>query len=295
MRGKDLLECMAYIDDALIEEALNPRIISHKGKPAAKWVMAVACVIVVGISATAFWSHQNVNVDLKQDSNHIVAQTDIIDSSKEQSAVGRRAAETGLAMEMEEDKANSIAPAAQHDISKDARTESMEDQAAAKSNMESLEMQKETKLADLEVQEETKTAYKVVHDYYKEKDTSEYCYPAPEKGTVLCYHYLQETINYYTTQENATDAIDNRIYAYQIVIDIYGDVETVDGMQYQDLYASNAGNLLIEQEYRRLIDLGYMVRLSEDFQLTGVFTKAEIDTFSAASEYGYVFRFENES
>lgn len=54
MRGKDLLECMAYIDDALIEEALNPRIISHKGKPAAKWVMAVACVIVVGISATAF-------------------------------------------------------------------------------------------------------------------------------------------------------------------------------------------------------------------------------------------------
>lgn len=294
MRGKDLLECMAYIDDALIEEALNPTIVSRKNKPAAKWVMAAVCVIVVGISATAFWSHQNVNVDLKQDSNDIVAQTDMIDPSKNQGAVGRTA-ETRLAKEIEEDTSNSIAPAAQYDISKDAKTESMEDQAAAKSNMESLEMQKETKLADLEVQEETKTAYKIVHDYYGEKDASEYCYPTPEKGTVLCYHYLQETINYYATQENTTDVIDNRIYAYQVVIDIYGDVETIDGMQYQDLYYSDAGNLLIEQEYRRLIDLGYTVRLSEDFQLTGVFTKAEIDTFSAASEYGYVFRFENES
>lgn len=65
--------------------------------------------------------------------------------------------------------------------------------------------------------------------------------------------------------------------------------------KYEDLYHSNVGNLLIEQEYRRLIDLGYAVRLSEDFQLTGIFTKAEIDTFLTSPEYGYVFRFENES
>lgn len=288
MRGKDLLECMAYIDDALIEEALNPTIVSYESKSTAKWAAAAACMVAIGISATAFWSHQNRNIDFKQDSNNIAAQTDMADNDKAQRDIGR-AAETGLAMEIAEDASNSIASVAEDNTSKDAKTESMDDLAA------NLEIQKETKLADLEVQKETKTAYKVIHDYYGEKDASEYCYPAPKKGTVLCYHYLQETINYYATQESAADAMDNPIYAYQIVIDIYGDVETADGIQYQDLYVSDTGNLLIEQEYRRLIDLGYAVSLSEDFQLTGVFTKAEIDTFSAAPEYGYVFRFENES
>lgn len=47
MRGKDLLQCMECIDDALIEEALNPAIVSHKNKSAAKWAMAVACVMAV--------------------------------------------------------------------------------------------------------------------------------------------------------------------------------------------------------------------------------------------------------
>jgi len=256
MRGKDLLQCMAYIDDALIEEALNPAIVSHKNKSAAKWAMAVACVMAVGISATAFWSHQNVNVDLKQDGNDIAAQTDIVDNYRDQSDTGRTA-ETGLVMGIEEDASNSITSVTENNISESAKAESMEDQVAAKSNMESLEIQKETKLADLEVQKETKTAYKVIHDYYREKDTSEYCYPAPEKGTVLCYHYLQEAINYYETQESTIDAVDNTIYAYQVVIDIYGDMETIDGIQYEDLYHFDAGNLLIEQEYRRLIDLGY--------------------------------------
>lgn len=294
MRGKDLLECMEYIDDALIEEALNPTVVSYKNRSAAKWAMAVACMMAVGISATVFWSHQNVNVDLKQNSNDIVAQTDIVDNYRNQSDAGRTA-ETGFAMGIEEDASNSITSVTENNTSEGAKAKSMDDQAAAKSNMESLEMQKETELADLKMQEETKTAYKVIHDYYEEKDTLEYCYPAPEKGTVLCYHYLQETINYYATQESTTDAADDTIYAYQVAIDIYGDIETIDGIQYEDLYHSDAGNLLIEQEYRRLIDLGYAVRLSEDFQLTGVFTKTEIDTFLIAPEYGYVFRFENES
>ena len=54
MRGKELLECMEYIDDTLIEEALNPTIVSHKNKPVLKWSMAVACAAT--ISAITFWS-----------------------------------------------------------------------------------------------------------------------------------------------------------------------------------------------------------------------------------------------
>lgn len=53
MRGKDLLEGMEHIDDALIEEALNPAVIPWYGRVTAKWGMAAACLIVIGISAAA--------------------------------------------------------------------------------------------------------------------------------------------------------------------------------------------------------------------------------------------------
>ncbi|MFG6368204.1 MAG: hypothetical protein K1W16_07205 [Lachnospiraceae bacterium] len=320
MRGKNLLECMQYIDDTLIEEALNPTIISYKDKPAIRWVMAVASVIVIGISVTTFWSHQNANRDFNMDkqestNNDINAQMDMTDNTVGSDA-GKSVAETGLITEIAKDAStsvadNSISTEVKKESAKDQATQepmkekSVAEQATAKSNIESLETQEETKLTDLEVQKEIKTAYKVIYDYYGEKDTSEYCYAVPEKGTVLRYQYLQKTIDYYAAQENitddsavrknTTDVTDNTIYAYQVVIDIYGDIETKTGTQYEDLYHSDGGNLLIEQEYRRLIDLGYAVTLSEDFQLTGTFTKAEMDTFLSSPEYGYVFRFENES
>ena len=72
MRGKDLLECMEQIDDALVEEALEPVVLSHFSIPrlmgrtvhgkniAANWGVAAACAVVLGISAAAFWSHQNM-------------------------------------------------------------------------------------------------------------------------------------------------------------------------------------------------------------------------------------------
>lgn len=60
MRGKDLLECMEQIDDALVEEALEPAVFPRRNAKAVKWGMAAACVVVLGISATAFWSHQNM-------------------------------------------------------------------------------------------------------------------------------------------------------------------------------------------------------------------------------------------
>ena len=58
MRGKDLLECIEQIDDALIEEAMEPAIVLYKDRSryksniAVKWGMAAACVVVIGISAT---------------------------------------------------------------------------------------------------------------------------------------------------------------------------------------------------------------------------------------------------
>ena len=177
--------------------------------------------------------------------------------------------------------------------------DAMEDKASAKQDSVYAEQyDEENGAADdrqFAIEESQKTSYTILSDYYGEKDASVYDYPVPQKGTLLCYHDLQETINYYTKLENSAASVEDTIYAYQVVIDLYGDIETANGTQYKELHYESEGHLIIEQEYRRLIDLGYAVRLSEDFQLTGTFTKTEIDTFPLAPEYGYVFRFESET
>ncbi len=87
---------------------------------------------------------------------------------------------------------------------------------------------------------------------------------------------------------------DSPNYAYTVVIDVFGDISTESGVHYEHLSQTDAGNALIEQEYRRLLELGYSVSLSEDFLFMGIFTEEELDTFDARPEYGYAFRFEKE-
>lgn len=48
MRGKDLLECMEHIDDALIEEALHPVIAPRQHIRTARWGMAAAACLWQG-------------------------------------------------------------------------------------------------------------------------------------------------------------------------------------------------------------------------------------------------------
>lgn len=287
MRGKDLLECMEYIDDALIEEAMNPTGIFY-GKntyiknTVMKWSMAAACVVIVSVSATAFWTQQRSKNNQDTGNTEIAIQMDSASEPPSQGVL----AET-ITTDTDMDTTGT-------DMKTDMKIEdAVEDKASAKQKSIHAEQYEEENRAAAE--ETLKTVYTVLSEYYGEMDSSVYDYPMPEKGSILCYHYLQETMNYYSIQENAEDTIDHTIYAYQVVIDLYGDIETAKGIHYEELYDTDKGHAAIEQEYRRLIDLGYAVRLSEDFQLTGTFTKTEIDTFPAAAEYGYVFRFESES
>ncbi len=290
MRGKDLLECMEYIDDTLIEEALNPAGSPHnKNSMVKNWSLAAACVIMLCIFATAFWSHQKQQkIEYTEEPDLAVQMDSVSNDAGDLSLPAERTSGGTLAQSAATD--TDLNPA-----DRDNETEkAIEDKALSMQTPVYAEQYDEAEKGAI-VEEKLKTAYTVLSDYYGEKDDAVYDYPMPEKGALLCYHYLQETINYYTKQGKAADAVDGTIYAFQVVIDLYGDIETAEGIRYEDLYYTEKGHTLIEQEYRRLIDLGYAVRLSEDFQLTGTFTKTEIDTFQAAPEYGYVFRFEGET
>lgn len=290
MRGKDLLECMEYIDDTLIEEALNPAGSPHNRNSMVKnWSLAAACVIMLCIFATAFWSHQKQQkIEYTEEPDLAVQMDSVSNDAGDLSLPAERTSGGTLAQSAATD--TDLNPA-----DRDNETEkAIEDKALSMQTPVYAEQYDEAEKGAI-VEEKLKTAYTVLSDYYGEKDDAVYDYPMPEKGALLCYHYLQETINYYTKQGKAADSVDGTIYAFQVVIDLYGDIETAEGIRYEDLYYTEKGHALIEQEYRRLIDLGYAVRLSEDFQLTGTFTKTEIDTFQAAPEYGYVFRFESET
>lgn len=259
--------------------------------------MAAACVLVLGVSATAFWSHQQQKHTPHTDNIEIADQMDSV--SKD---TGDRPKmhhnDTGMPAESTATDTDLYTAGTEQDKEKSIE-DAMEDKASAKQDSVYAEQyDEENGAADdrqFTIEESRKTSYIILRDYYGEKDASVYDYPAPQKGTLLCYHDLQETINYYTKLENSAASVEDTIYAYQVVIDLYGDIETANGTQYKELYYINEGHTMIEQEYRRLIDLGYAVRLSEDFQLTGTFTKTEIDTFPLAPEYGYVFRFESET
>ena len=256
MRGKDLLESVGFIDDALVEEALNPPVLLRRTHTNAvvRWGMAAACVVVIGVSGAAFWAHLNTG-------------TKGNDMSAAPAAEGAAAGGADTAMDTAMQDGGDI---------KAAATADSDGEAAA--------------------QESAEAEYTIISDYYGEKN-AEIDYKMPEKGEVFRLYYLDETIKYYTEQENTIETLDNSVYAYEVVIELFGDILADDVGTYYGPLASGGGDDAkekIEQEYSRLVELGYAVKLSEDFQLTGVLTKVEMDTFQASPEYGYVFRFENE-
>lgn len=357
MRGKDLLECIEQIDDALVEEAMEPSAFLQGrgnrfgGSVAAKWGMAAACVVVLGVSATALWSHQNIKDEQIERTDDDMAgysrtlnsdATDFPDSSltagavdgdsaahdsdtvyDEAAADGRNAVASGGVLAEDENAAASggVLEDGENVTAReeaDGGNEELcglplyngEDAGDQGSATDAVAEKKSADVQDLEkaVTESEKSHYTIISDYYGQKDDSVYDYPVPEKGKVLCYHYLNETMKYYTALENTSETtdssvntsktVDQSIYAYDIVIDVYGDIEREDSqdIRYQqlNLEETKEGNEMLNQEYMRLLELGYAVQLAEDFQLTGTLTKVEIDTFQALPEYGYVFRFAEE-
>ncbi len=183
MRGKDLLKCMEYIDDKLIEEALNPTIDLHKNNfSTPKWGIVAAGIVVIGVSAATFWSHQNTNTSLVEEQfvehtdNSVATQPETEINDKDQGDA-KRLQERGVMTEMAAD------------VPTYAMEEKIDEQALASKNSVDSELLKENTI------EESRSAYIIVSDYYAEKDTPVHNDLVPKKGTVLCYPYLRETIN----------------------------------------------------------------------------------------------------
>lgn len=288
MRGKDLLECMEWIDDALIQEALNPPAVPRRKNTVVRWGMAAACTVVVGVSAAALWSHQNLE-------NAPIEHMEIAgDSAAAQNALPESATAAGNAPEHAPAQTEQT-QGAKADRSilaggvESAERSSELDTSAVKDNSAELS---EIPASVQSAMEE----YTIVRSYCGEESdvTEDSAFQkhstaddsAPKRGTVLCAQELQEAVKYYGEQELRSEYM---VHAYEVVIVLFGDAAADDGSK--TLYQELQDPELMEQEYLRLSEMGYDVRLSEEFQLTGIFTQKELDAFPAAQEYGYLFHF----
>ena len=160
MRGKDLLECMEYIDDTLIEEALNPAGSPHNRNSMVKnWSLAAACVIMLCIFATAFWSHQKQQkIEYTEEPDLAVQMDSVSNDAGDLSLPAERTSGGTLAQSAATD--TDLNPA-----DRDNETEkAIEDKALSMQTPVYAEQYDEAEKGAI-VEEKLKTGYSVLSDY----------------------------------------------------------------------------------------------------------------------------------
>lgn len=294
MRGTELLEDMEFISDVLIEEAM---IVQSEQKGHGfwhqRWGTMAACITVAAVSAAVFWTHSRADV-VKEESKEDIS----INTSEDYDvALEAEMASEDLTGNLSSDERSDID--SESNTMKEAQNEdahtniSFDDNTAAdlKSHSTQTDNIPEADMITIIIDE-----FPPKQMQQSGKQGGAVCYKAPEKGEWFYYIQLQRALEYYDGAQNTMDVINSPVYAYQVIVEVFGD-RTEDESKtavYGILAGSDSGKKLLMEEYQRLLGLGYQVSLSEDYQLTGVFTKEELDNFKASSDYGYTFGFESE-
>ena len=293
MRGKDLLEDMQYIRDDLVEEAMD--VGYNKNVRWKKGGAAAACAAIVCLSVISFQKQSKYNFEEINDAATAEPESaPAADTTSQFHADG--AVEESLRTDLPE-KSEGVLEETGAGNAADTFSEKKFSDTKEFANELSKGNDYEAALDD-EVIEYT-IIYCFPPKQPENNDLREYAetslsYASPQMGEYFYHQKLIDAIEYYDGANNTKDTTDAPQYAYQVVIDIFGNRVNEDTICYEQLNCSESGKALLEKEHQRLVDKGYQVSLSEEYQLTGIFTKEEFDNFEPSSNYGYVFRFESE-
>lgn len=297
MTGKDLLEDMEYISDALIEEALAEQHGSCKRRfPYQKWGKMAACVTVAAVSVTVLWTYIRADRVMEECKEEFSADLNMIsDTAQDTEAVSQNADEDISADRVAEKYGEQADTNVGSDVDEAKQSQELYTNVGFEDNMV---MGVQGYSAELEADARIVIDTFPPKQMQSEEQGGTACYKAPEKGEWFYFHQLKNALEYYDGTQNATEEESSSVYAYQVVVDVFGDRTETDNegerIVYGELTASDSGRNLLEAEYQRLLKLGYQVCLSEDYLLTGTFTKAELEQFHASPDYGYAFHFESE-
>ncbi len=285
MRGKDLLKCMEYIDDALIQEA-SSCYIQEKTKTfpfyIRKWnamIACVLCVFIVGITVTIIqpWNQfskkenpMTQNIDFYSGG---LSQEDAKSEFEEE--VNDEAPKNDMAVNMDGAKENSLLPQEKIDTTYE---EQRGDGASIDKIQDSLSLVSGNALL------ERRENYQIIDSYGSEMDKI-ICYGASEKGNYHHHEFLKEEIENHKGE--------NVLYHVVVVVFAYkGENEESNHyvLNFNDSSNNSAENDLLSQELTRLKEVGYDVE-KVDHNIMGYFTQEELEQFVPDKDYGYLFTF----
>lgn len=290
MRGRRLLEAMTYIDEALIEEAApfsetGRTSVVGAAKMRSNWKGFAACAAVLFTAAVSLWAW-------KDDRNAVYEE-----------ALPQEGANAGNIDAVYELAEN--APIADNgaDLTDDAGG-AMFSGGIAAGLEDSAEENKEAAADDFGQHLKGNAIVRVIEEFPpkwgREDDSAEeypatvQCYKAPEKGQFFLWRGLKSAISYWDDGHNTIELAEPEEYVYHVAIDVFGDVTENGDVVYEKLRVSEEGKEKLYQEYERMFAMELEVSLSEDFELTGMLSRDEIEGFEPCADYGYAFRLVNE-
>lgn len=306
IQARKLLDAMTCLDDALIEEAapceestLTDTVPSGFGKKQRNFRKMTACAAILFIAVVSLWVWKSGIATPKRHvlnngqtaggadwcapaeyAQEFVLETDAV-MEENGNAVSQNVqtpgdtAVTGMLTEGTVMEADTADAAIAEDLTKNIAEES-------KGN------------AMVRLIEEFPPKQKQDREEQDGGSNTEACYKVPEKGSYFLLNGLKAAIDYWDNANNTIEPAQPQQYLYHVAIDVFGDIEQNGETVYEELRLSDAGKELLYQEYERLFMKELPVSLSEDFQLTGTFSREEIEQFEPFADYGYAFRLVNE-
>lgn len=290
MRGKDLLKCMTYIDDGLIQEASTSYILEKtKTFPfyIRKWnamIACVLCVFIIGITVTIIqpWNQysskndsagQNIDFYLEGLSEE-EAESEFTDKAN-----GKPAEDLNkeVANDVPEEAFKEEASFANQELEKlPDDTHKLNDQSSIQS------------FGSKEALLERRENYQIIDSNSGDNDIK-YCYGVSEKGTYNFHALLQTEIENHKGEN----------VLYYVTVIVFGDIKNENeetsyyALYYNDSSDRTKENDLLNQEFERLKETGYDVEKGNR-NIKGYFTQQELDKFTPDNNLGYLFTFEND-
>lgn len=300
MKGRQLLDAMAYIDDALIEEAAplpgnehsDAAVLEGKRR---KWkrITEFAAVSVVAVVALWVWN-----------SNITSQERTVLEREQNAGAYDSGGSVNGYAL-AEAENTPEIAPIAEQkedagvedaDFSKNLDAGGAMVSGGIAADTESVrEQNTQDGIDDLAQESKGNAIVRIIDEFQLQEED---CYALPEKGSCIISIGLKAAIDYYDNEQNTIESKKPNGYLYHVTIDVFGEMDyDCDGVPsaMEELRFSEEGKEMLYQEYERMLLAGFNVSLSEDYKLTGTLSREEIEDFEPYPDYGYVFRLINES
>lgn len=297
MKGRQLLDAMAYIDDAMIEEAA-PLLGNEQADTtdfASKrriWKGITACAAVFAVTVVSLWVWKSGIVSQERsvlERGQNAGAYDVSGADRGDDINAEDAPVEAPIIENKEVEIDDIAA-----VNEGAASGAVAFDGVSSDSQAVGEASCKDGTTDDFAEETKDSIVRVIEEFHL---PAVYCYAAPEKGSSIICAELRAAIDCYDYDNNTIELVEPESYLYHVAIQVFGEIDGENGDEltgWSELQFSEEGREKLYEEYERMLSEGLDVSLSENCELTGMLNHEEIENFAPCPEYGYMFRLVNE-